>query len=107
VILLLLILFVSLAIIARELIVSFNDEDMNWDEASQYQKDIREMESIEVYWVIGSKQTFRGYEVQKRAIFAVNPDMALSKWQADMGNHWFIELVTTDGDKADKKILNS
>jgi hypothetical protein len=82
-------------------------EDMNWDEAPQYQKDIREMEGVEVYWVVGSKQTFRGHEMQKRALFATNPDMALDKWQADMGNFWFIELVTTDADKADQKILNS
>jgi hypothetical protein len=82
-------------------------EDMNRDEAPQYQKDIREMEGVEVYWVVGSKKTFRGHEVQKRALFATNPDMALDKWQASMGNHWCIELVTSDGDKADQKILNS
>jgi len=88
--------------------------EMNWDDdkntlAAPLDQDdhLREQEGVSVYWIVANKETFRGREVRKGAILASNPDMALDKWKEQNGDFWFIEIITTNYDKADKKIFNS
>ena len=72
-------------------------EDMNWDEAPQYQKDIYEQE-VQIWWVVGHREQ----EQKKRAYFAADPDGALWRWIKDYGDKWNIEIVTTNADAADR-----